>query len=118
MKPAKLLAPGLSKKGAVIRLWPNEAVVYGLGLAEGIESALALAHAFTPVWAAIDVGNLADFPPLPGIDALTIAGDNDEAGITAAQACARHWLAAGREVRVVIPPAAGADLADVAAGAA
>jgi putative DNA primase/helicase len=110
--PAKM-ALGL-KQGGVIRLWPDEAVTTGLGIAEGIESALSLAHAFRPVWSCIDAGNLAAFPVLPGIECLTIAADNDPAGIRAANACAERWHQAGREVRLVMPPAEGADLNDLA----
>ena len=58
------------------------------GVAEGIESALSLAWAFVPVWACIDAGNLAALPVLDGIEALTIAADNDPAGQAAAQTCA------------------------------
>ena len=58
-KPRLLLA-GHRKSGGVIRLWPDTWVTQGLALAEGIETALAAAHTFTPIWSAIDAGNLAD----------------------------------------------------------
>jgi hypothetical protein len=96
-----------------VRLWPDDAVAMGLGIAEGIESALSLAHAFQPVWALIDAGNLAAMPALPGIDALTIAADHDDAGIDAAHACADRWSDVGTEVRVVIA-AEKTDMNDVA----
>jgi len=115
--PPRMLLGGHTKQGGVIRLWPDEAVTHGLGIAEGIESALSLAHAFQPVWSLIDAGNLADFPPLPGIESLLIAADNDEAGLKAAEACARHWHLAGREVRMVIPPGHKTDLNDLARAA-
>lgn len=102
------------KAGGVVRLWPDEAVTTGLGIAEGLESALALAHAFRPVWSCLDAGNMGAFPLLPGIECLTIAADHDEAGIRSADECARRWTEAGREVRIVMPPTAGADLNDVA----
>jgi hypothetical protein len=110
----KLLLSGHKKKGGVVRLWPNEAVTCGLAIAEGIESALAAAHLHTPVWAAIDASNLAQFPVLPGVDALTIFADHDNIGIIAAKACARRWHAAGREVRIRAPRVFGTDAADVA----
>ena len=69
-------------------------------MAEGIESALSLAWAFVPVWAAVDAGNLAALPVLAGIEALTIAADADPAGQAAAQTCATRWAAAGRTVAV------------------
>jgi hypothetical protein len=96
----RLLLAGHRKRGGVIRLWPDEAVTTGLGVAEGIESALSLAWAFVPVWACIDAGNLAALPVLNGIEALTIAADNDPAGQAAAQTCATRWAAAGRAVWV------------------
>lgn len=96
--PAKMMLAGHGIAGGVVRLWPDEAVTRGLGVAEGIETALSLAHAFTPVWALIDAGHLAKFGPLPGIESLTIARDNDPAGIAAARACAGAWAAAGVEV--------------------
>ena len=109
----KMLLAGHRKRGGVIRLWPDECVTHGLALAEGIESALAAAHLFTPVWAAVDAGNMAQLPVLPGIEALTIYADHDEAGLKAAKECARRWHDAGREVHIRAPRAAGADAADV-----
>jgi putative DNA primase/helicase len=103
------------KKGCVIRLWPDEAVSTGLAIAEGVETALALAHAYRPTWACMDAGNLADFPVPPGIECLTIAADHDEAGIAAAEACAQRWHDAGREVFVIKAPTPRHDIADVAA---
>lgn len=82
----------------MIRLWPDEAVTVGLGIAEGIETALSLAWAYAPVWACVDAGNMAGFPVLSGIEALAIGADNDAAGHAAAQACAARWVAADAEV--------------------
>ena len=114
----KILLAGHRKRGGVIRLWPDEAVACGLALAEGIESALAAAHLFKPVWATVDAGNLSQFPLLDGIESLTIYADHDEAGLKAARECARRWTAAGREARIRAPRAPGADAADVAKGVA
>lgn len=116
--PPRLLLGGHRKQGGTIRVWPDESVTYGLGIAEGIETALTLAHARAPVWSLIDAGNLADFPILAGIECLTIAADHDDAGIRAATACADRWALAGCDVRVVIPPRAKSDLNDVAREAA
>lgn len=112
-EPPRMLLGGHRKAGGVIRLWPDEAVSMGLSVAEGIETALALAHAFTPAWACIDAGNLASFPALAGIEALTIAADNDEAGINAANECADRWTLAGVEVRIVMSPKPKQDLNDL-----
>lgn len=113
-RPKRLLK-GHRKSGGVIRLWPDEAVTYGLGIAEGIETALALAHAFSPVWSCIDSGNLTDFPVLHGIETLMIAVDDDAAGHAAAEACASRWCASADVY--MAEPDGGRDLADVAAGA-
>ncbi len=116
-KPRLLLA-GHHKLGAICRLWPDEAVTTGLGIGEGIESSLSLAHAFRPVWAAIDAGNLAALPPLAGVQSLTVAADHDQAGMDAAETCAACWTDAGRQVRLVLPEAPGTDLNDIAREAA
>jgi hypothetical protein len=114
--PPRLLLGNHRKAGAVCRLWPDESVTTGIGIAEGIETALSLAHGMRPVWAAIDAGNLAGFPVLPGIESITLAADHDPAGLKAARDCAARWHAAGREVRIVTPDQFGADLNDVAMG--
>ncbi|SPR99314.1 DUF7146 domain-containing protein [Cupriavidus taiwanensis] len=98
--PPRLLLGGHRKQGGVIRLWPDEAVTAGLGIAEGIETALSLAWAHAPVWACIDAGNLAAFPYLAGVECLVIGADNDPAGKAAADTCAQRWAAAGAEVYV------------------
>ena len=110
----KLLLGGHRKKDGVIRLWPDEVVTNGLAIAEGIESALCAAYAFTPVWAAIDAGNLASFPVLAGIKALLIVADNDVSGTgqRAARECAASWYAAGCHVRIALSHMVGHDAAD------
>lgn len=100
LETPRLPLAGHSLKGGCIRLWADDAVTLGLGVGEGIETALSLAHAFTPVWALIDAGHLAQFPVLAGIESLLIAQDQDRAGIDAADECARRWAAAGKETRV------------------
>lgn len=95
----------------VIRLVPDTAVTIGLGLAEGIETSLAVMQGFgwSPVWAATSAGAIAGFPILPGIEALTIFADADAAGERAAQGCAGRWMEAGREVTILRPPAGDFD---------
>lgn len=110
--PARLTLGGHRKQGGCIRLWPDEAVTTGLGVGEGIESCLSLAHAFRPVWSLIDSGNLKALPVLPGIEALTIAQDNDPAGRAAAADCAARWAAAGCTAAIVSAATDGADLND------
>jgi putative DNA primase/helicase len=114
----KLLLKGHRKGGGCIRLWPDEAVTYGLAVAEGIETALAAARAFRPVWATVDAGNLAAMPVVSGIESLTIIADHDDAGIRAARECAQRWAAAGRQARIALPKMPGMDAADVVGAAA
>lgn len=99
----------------VIRLVPEEEVTHGLGLAEGIETSLAIMQGFgwRPVWAATSAGAISAFPVLDGIGALTVFADMDDrgAGRDAAQRCAARWRAAGREARIFAAPA-GEDFND------
>lgn len=100
VNPPRLLLKGHRKAGTVCRLWPDDFVTHGLGIAEGIETALSLAHGYAPVWACIDAGNLSTMPVLAGVGVLVIAQDRDPAGEKAAAMCATRWAAAGREVLV------------------
>jgi len=110
----KLLLKDHAKAGGAIRLCADAEVTIGLGITEGVETALSvIAAGWSPVWAAIDAGNVASFPVLPGIESLTIFGDHDDAGLKAARQCVQRWRAAGREARIVAPPAAGADWNDI-----
>lgn len=87
--------------GGVVRLSGDDEVTSGLGVAEGIETALAVP--FRPVWACLSAGQLAAFPVLAGIEALTIFADQDKAGLDAANACGERWHAAEREVTMAAP---------------
>lgn len=113
----KLLLSGHRKRGGVIRIYPDTDVTYGLAIAEGIETALSAAHIHTPIWAAIDAGNLAAMPVLHGVDALVIYADHDDAGITAARECACRWRDAGREVCIRMPSTRNTDINDIGAAA-
>jgi phage/plasmid primase-like uncharacterized protein len=110
--PPRMLLKGHRKAGGVVRLWPDEAVSQGLAIAEGIETALSAAHAFTPVWACVDAGNLAEFPVLHGIAELFVVADNDAVGMLAAKKCALRWALAGVRAKTVTPPEPGTDLND------
>jgi hypothetical protein len=108
-------------KRCVIRLWPDEAVTTGLVLGEGVETVLAASQIefrgtlLQPTWAAGCAGNMAHFPVLAGIEALTLLVDNDRsgAGQAAAAQCGRRWFDAGREVIRLTPEAIGADFNDI-----
>lgn len=87
--------------GGVVRLSSDDEVTSALGIAEGIETALAVP--FRPVWACLSAGQLAAFPVLAGIEALTIFADQDATGIKAANDCGERWHLAGREVTMAAP---------------
>src|SRR6185437_1758932 len=108
----RLLLGKQRKAGGVIRLWPGDAVAHGLAVAEGIETALAGVHGFTPVWSCIDADNLSNLPLLKAIDALTIFADHDDAGLSSAATLARRWADAGRHVVIATPATEGFDMAD------
>jgi hypothetical protein len=69
-----------------------------------------------PVWACLTAGSLAEFPALPGIEAVWIATDNDASGTgqRAAETLARRLDAAGIEPIILIPRTLGTDLNDMA----
>jgi hypothetical protein len=94
----------LGRRG-VIRLSPDDETTLGLGIAEGIETCLAVMQRldWRPVWAATCAGAVATFPVLAGIEAITIFADADAAGMRAAEACARRWAEAGREASIWTP---------------
>ena len=89
----------LGRQG-VVRITPDEDVTLGLGIAEGVEDALAIALEWGPAWAATSAGAIERFPVLSGIEHLTIFADVDSAGIRAARACADRWIAAGQEAQI------------------
>lgn len=124
----KALGP---KRGGAIKLWSDASVTTGLVIGEGLETVAAAAtrigHNGTllqPAWALIDAGNLAGFPVLPGIEALTILVDNDPVdpktgkrpGQYAADDCTERWLAAGCDVEQLVPDRVGTDFNDIAHG--
>jgi hypothetical protein len=98
VNPPRMQLAGHTLASGVIRLWPDEYISYGLGVAEGIETALSLAHAYEPVWSLIDANHLSSFPVISGLETLMIAKDNDPVGRAAAMNCAQRWHAAGKKV--------------------
>ena len=91
-------------KDAAVMLDDFADVTLGLIISEGVETAIALWMAdLRPVWALGSAGNLATFPVLGGINAVTIAADADERGQRAAAAVIDRWSSAGREVLTIAP---------------
>jgi hypothetical protein len=105
----------------VIRLAPDDEITLGLGICEGIETGLALMQraGWGAIWACGSAGGIGKFPVLAGIEALTIFPDRDDSGTSLKNAnqCAERWQSAGREVRIIWPPA-GADWDDALGGEA
>jgi len=102
--------------GGCVKLSPDDDVTMGLGIAEGIETALSvMATGWSPVWATLSASTMANFPVLLGIEALTLFADNDASGTgwAAATACADRWLAGGLECSVWTPPNRGDDFNDI-----
>jgi hypothetical protein len=106
-------------KGAAIKLDPDYAVAQGLGIGEGLETCLAVRQRidWRPVWSMYSAGNVAGFPVLAGIDALTIFADHDASGTgqRAAAECSARWRSAGRECGIYLPAGLDRDFADEAA---
>jgi hypothetical protein len=105
----------LGAPAGIVRLSADEDVLEGLHLAEGIETALAaMSIGLRPMWATGSTALMAKFPPLAGIDCLTLIVDHDPngAGEKAAREAEVRWRAAGREVRLLRSDAPG-DLNDV-----
>lgn len=90
----------------LICLTPPRDVGTVLGVAEGIETGLAVMQrgGWRPVWVATSAGNIASLPVLPRIETLHLFADADTAGLNAARQCAGAWAAAGRKARVIWPP--------------
>ena len=97
--PAKMMIGG----AGIVRL--AEPFAEGLGLSEGIETALSAMQkiGWGPVWAAGSRGGIERFPVLPG-HALTIFADGDAPGLAAARACAKRWATAGHEASIWAAP--------------
>ena len=109
----KLTTAVTTVRGAAVHLYDAAPV---MGVAEGIETALAVRELFgLPVWAALSANGIAAFQPPPECQILRIFADNDASGTgqDAAAACARRWLDAGREVTRLTPKMIGADFNDI-----
>lgn len=109
--PKKMLGPS---RQAAIKFGPDEEVLDGIGLTEGIETALAIMGiGWRPVWACGSAGSISSFPVLNGVSSITLFADADPTGLAAAQSCQARWLAADRECVTILPPSDDQDWADV-----
>ena len=116
LENAKLTMP--RKKpiaGGAVRLFPVEGDT--LGIAEGIETAIACYEAMNnvPVWAALNTSLLAAFEPPEGIKTVIIFADNDfnYAGQKAAYTLANKLSLKKYEVDVEVPELVGNDFLDM-----
>lgn len=103
----KKIMPGLPVPGAAIRL---TAVSEVLGIAEGIETALAAFELFEmPVWSCISAQGIESFEPPAGVREVIVFADNDAnfAGQAAAYRAAHRLKLKGFEVEVVVPEIIG-----------
>ncbi len=104
---AKKLMQGLPIAGAAIRLTP---VSRSLGIAEGIETAIAASELFeVPTWSCISTSGIESFEPPQGVEHVIVFADHDAnyAGQKAAYAAAHRLALKGIEVEVCIPPTVG-----------
>jgi putative DNA primase/helicase len=109
--PRKLM-PGKQIKGSAIRLHLAGDV---LGIAEGIETALAACQLFyVPVWSCLSAAGIESFVPPAGVRKLIVFGDNDVSGTgqAAAWSLAKRLIVAGIEVEVRLPKRIDTDWAD------
>ena len=107
MSAPKKLMQGLPLSGAAIRLTPVSRTV---GIAEGVETALAAAELFeVPTWSCISTSGIESFEPPAGVDHVIVFADNDEnfAGQAAAYRAAHRLTLKGYEVEVIVPPTEG-----------
>jgi putative DNA primase/helicase len=107
-------AKTLGRPAGIVRLTPDDDVLAGLCLAEGLETALSgMSIGLRPMWSTGSSGLLAAFPALPGVEVLTVVVDHDPsgAGEKAAREVEARWLAAAREVNLLRSEALG-DLND------
>jgi hypothetical protein len=96
-KKIKRLTLGRWAGVRAIKLWP--AATHKLSIGEGIETVLAaLGHGAitTPAWAMGPKADIANFPVLSGVKAITVLVDRgDPAALDGAEACATRYVAAG-----------------------
>jgi len=104
--------------GGAVKLSPDEDVTAVLGIGEGLETAASLRRlpglSELPVWSVLNANGIANFPVLPGIEAIWIAADNDNSGTgqRAADTLAERLTAVGVEAVIVATETVGTDLND------
>jgi hypothetical protein len=110
INPNKMML-GNVLNGSVQLSSPSESMI----ITEGIETGLSvLQMTDMSTWAALSTSGLTGLklPSLPLAQNITIACDNDIAGICAAKEAAEKWALEGRKVKISYPPE-GKDFNDV-----
>ena len=108
----KKIMPGKPLKTASVRLGT---VGRHLGIAEGVETAMAASRRFgVPVWAATNAELMKGWVPPASVERVSIFGDNDASytGQAAAFALAQRLVREGCAVEIHIPDQEGKDWAD------
>lgn len=111
-EPKKLMShpSSLTMKGSAIRLFPHGPV---LGIAEGIETAIAVTEATgIPCWASISSGLLQSFQPPRDVERLIVFADKDRptqqvpdgAGLHAAKKLVTRLWSGGFKASIALPP--------------
>jgi len=108
----RMFCAGAIPAGGAVRLTSPDPV---LGIAEGIETALAAMQMFqVRTWSALNAGGLERFEPPAGTERLVVFGDNDANGAGQRAAYALASRLAGRlTVDVRIPEQVDTDWNDV-----
>ena len=107
----KMLCP---TKGCAIKIDRVQGST-SLAIGEGLESTLSgRVFGYSPAWAVGPAGAIGSFPVLDGVEHLLIFAENDHSGANEAACteCGERWLAAGRTVEIISPPARCKDLND------
>lgn len=111
-KPRKL-APAKVPRGGAVRLAPSAET---MGIAEGVETALAASKLFgVPVWAALNAGQMIQWEPPATARCIIVFGDNDSnaTGQAAAWALTHRLITEGLQGEARIPDLADTDWNDV-----
>jgi putative DNA primase/helicase len=107
------IAPGPLPRGGAVRLAPSAEI---MGIAEGIETALAAMQMFEiPVWAALSAPSMMNWKPPPTARTILVCADHDLsfAGQSAAFGLAYRLRTEGLGVEVKLPDKAGNDWNDI-----